>query len=184
MLLNAAGCTSTRMYTYSVTDKNVICGSVNADLGNVAVITETAWRSDQKEPIKRKKMALNEIRKAFKTIPCGNISLPDGIKNQNWSNLSEMAILKNYTNKDIDTVILIRVEELSPRLKLTYSLPFLWSGTSVADFHIRMVSVKTGEVLNDMRVKRITGGPFNIRPAKWSGTELNAALRSILKKGY
>jgi hypothetical protein len=43
-----------------------------------------------------------------------------------------------------------------------------------------MLSVKTGKVLTDMRVRRSTGGPFNIRPAEWSRKELRAALQSII----
>jgi len=33
-----------------------------------------------------------------------------------------------------------------------------------------------------MRVKRLTGGPFNIRPAEWSRKELNSALAEIVGK--
>jgi hypothetical protein len=45
-----------------------------------------------------------------------------------------------------------------------------------------MISVKTGDVLTDMRVRRSTGGPFNIRPAEWSRDQFNAALRDIIGK--
>lgn len=181
----ASGCTTTRMYTYSIDKNESICNKVNSDLGNIVVLPEAAWRSDQKEPIKREKMALEEIVSAFTNFPCGNISLPGGIKEfSNWSDIPEVDMLKKFSNQGIDTVIIIRIEELTPRLEITFSIPFLWGGSSEADFRIRVVSVKTGHALADMRVKRVTGGPFNIRPAEWSRVELNAALHSIIKKEY
>ena len=67
-------------------------------------------------------------------------------------------------------------------LYFTFSLPILWGGSNEADFHIRMLSSKTGDVLIDMRVRRSTGGPFNIRPAEWSRDELQAALHDIIWK--
>ena len=96
--------------------------------------------------------------------------------------ISESEMLKNFSNEGIDTVIIIRVEELTPKLEITFSIPFLWIGSNEVDFRIKVVSVKTGEIVTDMRVKRVTGGPFNIRPAEWSRTELYTALRSIIKK--
>ena len=78
-------------------------------------------------------------------------------------------------------MIIIRIEELTPKLGITYSIPFLWNGTNEADFRIKVISVKTGNIVTDMRIKRETGGPFNIRPAEWSRDELYLALRSIIK---
>ena len=67
-------------------------------------------------------------------------------------------------------------------LYLTFSLPILWGGSNEADFRIRMLSVKTGDVLVDMRVRRSTGGPFNIRPAEWARDGLKVALHNIIWK--
>lgn len=117
-------------------------------------------------------------------IPCGNIALPDGIRNYSLHNIPEVEMLNNFSNKGVDTVIIIRIEELTPGLEITFSIPFLWSGSNEADFRIKVISVKTGNIFIDMRVKRVTGGPFNIRPADWSRAELNAALSGIIKKDY
>jgi len=87
-------------------------------------------------------------------------------------------MLNKFSNESIS--IIIRIEELTPRLEVTFSIPFLWRSKSEADFRIKVISVKSGKTLNDMRVKRVTGGPFNIRPAAWSKTELYEALRSII----
>jgi hypothetical protein len=129
-------------------------------------------------------MALEEIEKAFQLFPCGSIAKPGGIREfADWSGRPEAGLLKQFSGQGVDTVIVIRIEELTPRLTFTFSLPFLWGGTNEADFRIRALSVKSGTVLADMRVKRFTGGPFNIRPAEWSRIELNEALKEIIGTG-
>ncbi len=127
-------------------------------------------------------MALNEITKAFKKISCGKISYPNGIKEfSNWSKILKAKSLEKIFNDGFDTIIVIRIEELTPQLNITFSVPFLWSGFNEANFHVKVISTKTGKVLNDMRIKRVTGGLFNIRPAEWAKDELYAALLSIIK---
>jgi hypothetical protein len=126
-------------------------------------------------------MAIGEIKNAFQNFPCGNLNPPGGVREfSGWSGKTESQLLGEFDREGVDTIILLRIEELTPRMFFTFSLPVLWGGSNEADFHIRVLSVKSGEVLSDMRVKRYTGGPFNIRPAKWSGDELNAALRKII----
>lgn len=181
ILILTVGCTATRVYTYSVDGKETICNVGNINLGDIVVLPEAAWRNDQKEPEKRKEMALNEIKEAFKDISCGNVSSPNGIREfSNWTGTSEVEILEKFSKEGFNTIIVIRIEELTPRLNITFSIPFLWSGSNEADFRVRVISIKTGKILNDMRIKRVTGGPFNIRPAEWSKDELYFALRKIV----
>ncbi len=180
--MSITGCATTITKTYHAAGAHAICDEKGHSLGHIAVLPETAWRSNQKETGKRELMALEEIRKAFQGIPCGNLSTPGGIREfSSWSSRPEHELLKQFSNKAVDTIILIRIEELTPYLSFTFSLPFLWGGSNEADFRIRALSVKTGDVLTDMRVKRTTGGPFNIRPAEWSRLELNAALHDIIE---
>ena len=177
-----SACATTRVNTYSIDGKETICNGKSFDLGSVVILPEVAWRKDQKEPKKREEMALNEINKAFKDISCGKVSLPNGVKGfSNWSVVKEEELLNKFSDEGFDTVIIIRIEELTPRLNITFSLPFLWSGSNEADFHIKVISVKTGKVLNDMRVQRVTGGLFHIRPAEWSKDELYLALKQLVK---
>jgi hypothetical protein len=183
LVLSIAGCASTSMKTYRAAGKPTICDGKKDDLGHIVVLPETAWRNDQKEPAKRESMALEEIKNAFQDFPCGNLSKPGGIRNfSSWSSKPESELLKQFSHDGVDTIILLRIEELTPYLYFTFSLPILWGGSNEADFRIRMLSVKTGDVLTDMRVRRSTGGPFNIRPAEWSRVELNAALHDIIGK--
>jgi len=174
-----SGCATTTMHTYQAVGKNNICEETN--LGKTVVLPEAAWRHDQKEPRKREIMALEEIEHSFQNMPCGDILTPEGIRKfSNWSSKPEPELLKKFSDEGVDTIIILRIEELTPRLQITFSLPFLWSGSNEVDFRIRVISVKTGTVLNDMRVKRFTGGPFNIRPAEWSRIELKSALSEII----
>ena len=181
--LSIAGCASTSIKTYRATGKPTICDGGKDDLGYTVILPETAWRNDQKEPARRESMALEVIKKTFQGFPCGNISTPGGIRNfSSWSSKPESELLKQFSNEGVDTIILLRIEELTPYLSITFSLPVLWVGSNEADFRIRMLSVKTGDVLTDMRVRRSTGGPFNIRPAEWSRNELEVALQGIIGK--
>jgi hypothetical protein len=183
LALSIAGCASTSIKTYRAAGKQTICDGKKDDLGYIVILPETAWRNDQKEPAKRESMALEEIKKAFQDFPCGNLSTPGGIRNfSSWSSKSESELLKQFSNEGVDTIILLRIEELTPYLSVTFSLPILWLGSNEADFRIRMLSVKTSDVLMDMRVRRSTGGPFNIRPAEWSRNEFKAALQGIIGK--
>ena len=176
-----AGCATTSTKIYQMSEKAAICSRNSKNFGYTAILSEAAWREDQKEPAKRELMALEEIKKAFDNFPCGNLSAPGGVREfAKWSRKSESELLKDFSNEGVDTIIILRMEELTPRLYFTFSLPFLWGGSNEADFRIRMLSVKTGEVLVDMRVIRITGGPFNIRPAEWARDELQAALHNII----
>ena len=179
IVLIASGCVATSMHTYQAAGNLNICEGDG--LGKIAVLPEMAWRQDQKEPEKRELMVLEVIERSFQGITCGSISMPGGIRQvSNWSGKLESELLKQFAEEGIDTIIVIRIEELTPRLQITYSLPILWIGSNEADFRIRVVSVKTRVVLNDMRVKQFTGGPFNIRPAEWSRAELESALDKII----
>jgi hypothetical protein len=181
LAVTITGCAATTIKTYVAAGAQSLCYDANGHLGYVAVLPETAWRTDQKEPGKRETMALEEIKSAFQGIPCGTISSPGGIRDfSNWSAKPESELMMQFADEGVDTLILLRMEELTPNLYVTFSLPFLWVGANEADFRIRVLALKTGRVLSDMRVKRSTGGPFNVRPAAWSGEELNAALHTII----
>ena len=174
-----SGCVITNLSTYQTVGNGKICNGKK--LGKVAVLPEAAWRSDQKEPKTRERMAMDEIEKSFLAFPCGSISSTQGIREfSNWSSKPESELLAQFLAEGIDTIIMVRVEELTPRIQITFSLPFLWGGSSEADFRLRVLSTSTGAVLNDMRVKRLNGGPFNVRPAEWSRAELNSALTEVI----
>ena len=175
------GCAATTVSKYQAAGNSSICNG--SELGIVAILPEAAWRADQKEPQKRETMALTEFEDVFQSIPCGSVSDPGGVREfANWSEIPESKLLSRFASEGVDTIIIIRVEELTPNLHITFSVPFLWGGSNQADFRIRALSTKTGTVLNDIRINRVTGGVFHIRPAEWSGEELNAALSEMIKR--
>lgn len=94
--------------------------------------------------------------------------------------MSDVQLLRQFSGEGVDTLIVMRLEELIPHLYFTFSFPILWCGDNEADFRIRVISVETGAILNDVRLRRSTGGPFNIRPAHWSGDDLREAHRDII----
>ena len=156
-----SGCAVTNYSTYPTVGNGKICNGKN--LGKVAVLPEAAWRSNQKEPETRERMAIDEIEKSFQAFPCGIISSTQGIRKfSNWSSEPESELLAQFLSEGIDTIIMIRVEELTPRIQVTFSLPFLWGGSSEADFRLRVLSPVAGAVLNDMRVKRLNRWPNSI----------------------
>lgn len=127
-------------------------------------------------------MALKEITDFFQDKACfpdhsqGKIQVE---KFSNWSNMPEDKLLKQFALKEIDTVIHLRIEELTPNFYFTFSLPFLWGASSEVDFRTRVLSTKNGTVLSDIRINRATGGPFNIRPTQLSTDELRGALENL-----
>lgn len=180
-LLN--GCAATTTSLYLAAGSEPLCRPEADPLGRVAVLPEAAWRADQKDVGERLEMAQHAIESAFTDFPCGDLTEPGGISGfARWADRPEAAVLEQLGGRGIDTVIFLRLEELTPRLLVTLSLPFLWSGTSEADFRIRAIATETSSVLIDLRVKRSTGGPFHLRPASWAEAELEAALRAAIAR--
>lgn len=171
-------CTWTRSDQYLAAGRESLCAQGFAPLGVVAVLPETAWRFDQKERAKREAMIERAIAKAFADLPCGSLAPPGGVEPLAvWSIHSEQALLASLANRGIDSAVIVRVEELTPRLAITFSLPFLWGSSSEADFRIRALDTRHATVLADFRVKRVVGGFFQLRPPSWAEPELATALR-------
>jgi hypothetical protein len=158
-----------------------LCTPRRAGLGVVAVLPEAAWRSDQKEAAERLAMAGRALTRAFAALPCGSLAPPGGVRPFSpWAPSPEESVLQPLAEAGIETALLVRIEELTPRLLVTLSVPFLWFGASEADFSIRAVHLPSRSVLLDARIQRITGGPFHLRPPAWSEDELVRALEQVL----
>jgi hypothetical protein len=175
------GCSSTSTSTYVAAGGSPLCTPREAGLGVVAVLPEAAWRSEQKEATERLAMAGRALSRAFAALPCGSLGPPGGVRPFSpWAPSPEERILQQLAEAGVETAILLRIEELTPRLLVTFSLPFLWFGASEADFRIRVVHLPGRSVLLDARVRRVTGGPFHLRPPAWSEEELVRALEQVL----
>ena len=183
MLLFAlsCGCAATTTDVYLAAGNQPLCRPERPSLGRVAVLPEAAWRADQKDVEERLEMAQRGIKAAFEDFACGNLLEPGGVRGfSRWAERPEEEVLAELRNQGVDTVVFLRLEELTPRFLITWSLPFLWSGTSEADLRVRVVTTKTNSVVADLRVKRSTGGPFHVRPATWAEAELVAALHAVI----
>lgn len=137
------------------------------DLGKVAVIAETGWRADQKEPAVREAMAERAIALAFAALPCGRVVA-----------VTPIAAAPQRTDTAADTLVRVRLEELGPLVIL--SIPVLWRVSSDVKLHLTATETASGATLLDVDHHRTVGGPFTLRPASWAESELEIALRDLL----
>ncbi len=183
LMLILEGCTFSQFYIHDSFPVSNLCKTFNFQEGNdsnIIFLWETAWRKDQKEPDLREQMIRESMNNILENFKCSaQFNFNTKIENINWGSQLESAIIQKYSQRGFDTIVLIRVEELTPTIQITLSLPFLWSSTNEADLRIRAISVKNQKILMDRHIKRVKGGVFQLRPASWSRYELEAILRQI-----
>ena len=181
LLSSASACANTTTREYHAAGDGRLCDASGPALGVVAVLPETAWRADQKDPDERNSMAERAIVAAFDELSCGSLAPPGGIRALGrWSTRPERTLLGDLLGAGVDTAIFVRVEELTPHLTVTLSLPFLWSGSNEADFRVRALRTRDGRVEEDFRIRRVRTGLFHLRPASWSEPELRKGLEATL----
>ena len=169
-------CSTTMTNLYVAAGEPPLC-EVNPNLGRVIVVAETAWRPNQKDVAEREAMVERSLAEVLGALPCGQVEI-DSLTA--WADRSEQAVLSALAARGAQTAVLVRIEELTPQLALTFSVPFLWASTSEADFRLRALGTADGSVMLDARVRRFTGGPFQLRPAKWAEDELTAGLAELV----
>ena len=177
-MLTMVGCTFALERSHIASGETRLCSS-SRDLGRVAVLPETAWRVDQKDVIEREAMARAALDRVFATGGCGEDVEVRAFAP--WSAELEEDRLAALAAEGVDTAVFIRIEELGPTLAVTFSLPFLWVGTSEAQVRLRAIHLPTRRVLLDVGITRSVGGPFQVRPASWAGPELEAMLVALLR---
>ncbi|MEM9495587.1 MAG: hypothetical protein AAGA09_06250 [Pseudomonadota bacterium] len=150
------GCASLR------TDGEIEVGSApicapGVDLGATRVLLTTDWRSDQKAPIERERMARDIIRAVFQDLPCGRYARDDaGGKNA------------------VDTLVEITLREFGPELVL--SVPVLWSTNTDVDATIRVTDVGSGGLRFAASERRKEGGAFAVK----SLSDVPATFKNLL----
>jgi hypothetical protein len=171
-------CASTATRLHLAAGEPPLCRPEPA-LGRVAVLPETAWRSDQKQPDERTELAARALETVFSPSPClGRVEIRPFAS---WSSRVEGEHLAALSEEGVTTVAFLRIVELGPTVAVTLSLPLLWYGSSEVEIHLRAVHIPTSRVLLDAHVERSRGGPFQLRPASWSEQELVAALRALVE---
>lgn len=165
------GCASVQVH------RQVLQGEapLRPSLGVISLRPETRWRADQKEPKVREKIALAAIGQAFRDLPNGRVAETRPISP--WTQQADLR-LDEAKKAGIDTIIVITVEELGPRLYL--SVPVLWSTYSDVKFELRAIKTFTGETLLDVNYNRLVGGPFQLRGLWPLQAEMEFALREVM----
>ncbi|MEM0906675.1 MAG: hypothetical protein AAGJ94_04870 [Pseudomonadota bacterium] len=152
-----AGCTGLR------TDGGIEVGSApvcapGVDLGATRVVLKTDWRSDQKEPAERERIAQDVIRAVFQDLPCGRY-VEDG----------------GAGETTIDTLVEITLREFGPELVLT--VPALWSTNTDVDATIRVIDKGSGALRFAASERRKEGGAFSVK----SLADVPATFEDLLK---
>jgi hypothetical protein len=181
LLLVAAltACSVSQRQLHSAAGAVPVCAPGVA-LGRVAVRTELAWRSDQKEPERRAAIADAAIRGALGALPCASaVEVAAPARSPLWSALPEARVLAEIAAGGADTALLIRVHELGPLLEIS-RLPPHWEGHSEVDLLVRVLDTQTGEVRLDAHQHALRGGPFVLRGASVLEGELREALDLML----
>ena len=144
ILITALACLAACASLRTDGDKEVgsapICAP-GVDLGATRVLLKTDWRSDQKKPIERERMARHTIRALFQSLPCGK-----------------------YVEEDhfnADTLIELTLREFGPELLL--SVPVLWSSSTDVDATIRVTDIGSGELRFAASERRKEGGAFAVK---------------------
>jgi hypothetical protein len=173
LVLLAAGCTTVRLSDDLSGGAPPLCQG--RDLGTVAVLPETRWRPDQKEPENRRRVAEAGIASAFQAVPCANATEIRSFAE--WSRLSETTLRATAAQAGVTTLVFVRIEELGPLLEI--SLPVLWSTHNDFKLNLRAVDVRSGATLLDVTRRRQVGGAFQLRGTEPLQGELEAVLRSL-----
>lgn len=170
------GCSSLQVKDNVLASDPPLCQPQRPPLGAIAVLPETRWRPDQKEPAVRQAIAQSALEEVFSAGPGG---CPAAIRPfATWSLEPERQVLSREAAAGVDTVIFLQVEELGPLVYLSF--PVLWTMLSEVKLRFRAVSTHTGEIYLDVRRQRKVGGPFELRGLAPLQGEMATTLRELL----
>jgi len=147
----------------------------------VLVLWGTAWRSNQKAPARREKIASEAIERFFNSkFAGGPAAVMKTVDGQDVLSMSDSQILKSATvvSGKFQKIVVLRLEELGPTLAF-YLSPILWAGSSHVMFRIRVLDAATSSLDSDVAVSWSKGGPFVLRGVKYLEGSLTAALAAV-----
>lgn len=182
LIFAGQGCSTVNLRQYNAGPKPEICTASQEPAG-LFVLWGTAWRENQKEPQLRREIATRSIQAFFSSLPCRRrVFLLDSWNGQPAPLLSDTQALEaaRAQPSPIGEVLIIRVEELGPFIKI-YLSPILWEGGTEIILRIRMLKVSTGVMESDVTTHWIRGGPFVLRGVSSLDEDLAAALQSAFK---
>lgn len=182
LVLAGQGCSTVNLRQHTAGPKPEICTASQEPEG-LLVLWGTAWRNNQKEPLLRREIATRSIQAFFSSLPCRRpVSVLDSWGGRAAPLLSDTQALEAARAQPfpIGEVLIIRVEELGPFIKI-YLSPILWEGGTEIILRIRMLKVSTGVMESDVTTHWIRGGPFVLRGASSLDEDLTAALQSAFQ---
>ena len=183
-----AGCAETKVEDHAtLAAANAAPVAAAAKLGRVLVVEEAALPADLPDRSRHQAEAERAVWKAVTAL-----SLTDAIPAATvlgirpaagWASLDDASLLAAGRRAGADTMMTLRVEEYacSGNLYLAIALPTVWwdSKTSVS-LRLRLLDVRSGKVLADLRRDRERGGTYVDRTPDELPDELKASLRSLI----
>lgn len=143
--------------------------------GNVLLVVETALPDDGPDRDARSDEAARLVRQSLESVT-GRVSGMAG----------EERLLALARSDGLESVMVVRVDDYARRgvLHIGVSLPPLtWETSTVVSLRLRVIDVRTGAIVADVRRDRVRGGLFTRRTAEDLPDELKEALRSLVLTG-
>lgn len=159
LLLVLAACTSPQTTIHAAGQTCTGCEK------SAIVLWGTAWRSNQKEPELRGRIAEGALQKFFQKSVCfrgRQIPVETHAGDRLAATLTDTDLIAFAKHRGRDRVILIRLEELGPLIILRPSL-VLWEGGSEVQLRIRVLNAAASTLDADVSVHRRDTGPFVLR---------------------
>lgn len=171
-------CSIPRVTTHSVGQAPPIC-TPGPLTGHSLILWGASWRSNQKEPEKRRQIAEKAIAQFFQQSKCVKAkAILESIDGQQALGLSDDDMLQAALRQSADRVIQIRVEELGPLL-IVHPSPILWEGGSETQLRIRIIELPSGKLRSDISIHRRDTGAFVLRGTGALDNDLIAGLEEI-----
>ena len=181
----ASGCATTQVETSGSADRQQsLCQASGEHLSGL-VLWWPQWRPDQKDVALREAAAQRGLEQFFSGPQCfskvkllrpGIADSAGGVSDQEALRLAQAPPLI------ADKVIIIKVRELGPVVKLLASLRLVEGGTEVV-LETRVLDVRTGALIGDRKTHWKTGGAFVIKGVQTLDQDMQSALQATFASG-
>ena len=179
-ILSLGGCASTQVITHTVGKRLPLC-QAPATSQRALILWGTAWRENQKEATLREEMASRGISQFFHSSSCYlKVEVLKLAAKREAVELSDTEALKfaMSTGNQYGKVILLRLEELGPFVKIHLS-PVLWEGGTEVILRVRVLNATTSALETDATIHWKDSGAFVLKGTKTLEQDLQAALSSV-----
>jgi hypothetical protein len=183
VLLLTSGCSTIRISTHAAGVKPPICSDQTAHQ-RVLVLWGCAWRENQKEVPLREGIAARAITRFFNSSPCyESATIAESLSGRDALVLTdgEISQAARSLSGTIQKVVVLRIEELGPIIRL-YLSPILWEGGTEIVLRVRILDIETALLESELAIHWTKGGPFVLRGTSALEDDLVAALTSAFQR--